>query len=159
MEIRRFRSEDAAEVTGCIVQLQNYERTIDERVLPGEAVEDWYLDYLVKTCAEQDGGLFVAEVGGRVVGFAAVQRRVTNDDVDESEYHFALISDLGVNESHRGQGIGRALIAACEAFARRRDVRWLRIAVLGQNELARGLYERCGFTDRQVVLEKSLSGD
>ncbi len=159
MEIRRFRSEDAAEVTGCIVQLQNYERTIDERVLPGEAVEDWYLDYLVKTCAEQDGGLFVAEVGGRVVGFAAVQRRVTNDDVDESEYHFALISDLGVNESHRGQGIGRALIAACEAFARRRNVRWLRIAVLGRNGLARGLYERCGFTDRQVVLEKPLAGD
>ena len=31
MDIRGFRPEDAAEVTGCIVQLQNYERTIDER--------------------------------------------------------------------------------------------------------------------------------
>jgi len=158
MEIRRFRPEDAAEVTGCIVQLQNYERLIDERVLPGEAVEAWYLDHLLKVSAEQDGTLFVAEVDGRVVGFAAVQRQVTNDDVDESEYDFALISDLGVNESHRGQGIGRALIAACEAFARGRDVRWLRIAVLGRNGLARGLYERCGFEDRQVVLEKTLAG-
>ncbi len=51
---------------------------IDERVLPGEAVEDWYLDHLLKTCAEQDGTLFVAEDGGRVVGFAAVRSRVPN---------------------------------------------------------------------------------
>jgi len=118
MDIRWFRSEDATEVTGCIVELQTYERTLDERVLPGEAVEGWYLDHLLKACAEQDGTLFVAEDGGRVVGFAAVQSRVPNEDVDESDYHFALISDVGVNESHRGQGIGRALIEACEAFAR-----------------------------------------
>ncbi len=157
MEIRRFRPEDAAEVTGCIVELQNYERTIDERVLPGEAVEGWYLDHLLKTCEEQDGTLFVAEDGSHVVGFAAVQSQVPNEDVDESDYRFALISDLGVNETHRGEGIGRALIAACEAFARERRARWLRIGVLGQNEPARGLYERCGFEDRQVLLEKPLS--
>ncbi len=158
MVIRRFRPEDAAEVTGCIMQLQNYERTIDERVLPGEAVESWYLDHLLKTCTEQDGTLFVAEDGGQVVGFAAVQSKVPNEDLDESDYHFALISDLGVNESHRGQGIGRALIEACEAYARGRDARWLRIGVLGQNQPARGLYEDCGFEDRQVLLEKPLSG-
>jgi len=158
MDIRGFRPEDAAEVTGCIVRLQNHERTIDERVLPGDAVEDWYLDHLLKTCAEQDGTLFIAEVGGQVVGFAAVQSRVPNEDVDESDYLFALISDLGVNESHRGQGIGRALFESCEAFARDRGARWLRIGVLGRNEVARGLYERCGFEDRQVLLEKPLSG-
>ncbi len=94
MDIRRFRPEDAAEVTCCIVELQTCERTIDERVLPGEAVEDWYLDHVLKTCAERDGTLFIAEDGGRVVGFAAVQSRVPNEDEDESDYHFALISDV-----------------------------------------------------------------
>jgi ribosomal protein S18 acetylase RimI-like enzyme len=29
--------------------------------------------------------------------------------------------------------------------------------VLGQNTVARGLYERCGFEDRQVLLEKPLA--
>lgn len=159
MEIRQFRPEDADQVTGCIIELQDYERAIDRRVLPGEDVEGWYLGHLLKACAEQDGTLFVAEDGGRVVGFAAVQRKVPNGDADESHYEFALISDLGVNRSHRGRGIGRALIAACESFVRERDVRWLRIAVLGKNALARGLYERCGFEDRQVVLEKTLAGD
>ncbi len=112
MDIRRFRPEDGAEVTCCIVELQTCERTIDERVLPGEAVEDWYLDHLLKTCAEQDGTLFVAEDGGRVVGFAAVQSRVPNEDVDESDYHFALISDVipsldDKDPSHRDISLAR----------------------------------------------------
>lgn len=159
MEIRRFRPEDAGQVTGCIVELQDYERAIDPRVLPGDAVEGWYLDGLLKLCAEQDGTLFVAEDGGQVVGFAAVQCKVPNEDADEARYEFGLISDLGVNRSHRGRGIGRALIAACESFAREREARWLRIGVLGRNAVARGLYERCGFEDRQVVLEKTLAGE
>lgn len=159
METRRFRPDDANQVTACIVELQNYERAIDPRVLPGEAVAGWYLDHLLATCREQDGAILVAEDGGRVVGFAAVQCKVPNEDADEANYEFALISDLGVNESHRGRGIGRALIAACEAFARDRGARWLRIAVLGENAVARGLYQRCGFTDRQVVLEKTLAGE
>ena len=159
MEIRRYRPEDGEAVTACIAELQNFERGIDTRVLPGEAVEGWYLEHLLKACEDQDGTLFVAEVGGTVVGFAAVQSRVVNEDADESDYHFALISDLAVNESHRGHGLGRALIGACEDFARQKRARWLRIAVLGRNAVARGLYERCGFDDWQVVLEKTLAAD
>jgi GNAT superfamily N-acetyltransferase len=159
MKIRRFGPEDGDQVTACIVELQNYERAIDARVLPGEAVEGWYLDHLLDACARQDGAVLVAEADGRVVGFAAVQCKVANEDVDEGDYAFALISDLGVNRSHRGRGIGRALIAACEDLARARGARWLRIGVLGRNAVARGLYERCGFEDRQVVLEKTLAAE
>ena len=157
MDIRPFEPEDFDQVTGCIAELQTYERRIDSRVLPGEAVVGWYLEHLLKACDTQDGALLVAIEDGRVVGFAAVQCKVANEDADEAPYDFALISDLGVNESHRGRGIGRALIAACEGVARKRGARWLRIAVLGQNAVARGLYERCGFADRQVILEKTLS--
>ena len=159
MKIRAFSPEDGDQVTGCIVALQTYEHAIDPRVLPGEAVVDWYLDHLLSLCREQDGTILVAEEDGRVVGFAAVQCKVPNEDADEGDYEFALISDLGVNPPHRGRGIGRALIAACESYATDKGVRWLRIGVLGENAVARGLYERCGFSDRQVVLEKTLAGE
>ena len=56
----------------------------------------------------------------------------------------------------RGRGIGRALIEAAEAHALDQGARWLRIAVLAENEGAWRLYLSRGFTDRQVVLEKAL---
>lgn len=156
MKIREFTSEDAAQVTGCITQLQEFERGLDTRVLPGRAVEDWYLDYLLAACAQTAGRVLVAEVDGEVVGFAAVQARVPNEDRDEEGYEYAYISDLGVRETHRGGGIGRALIEAAEDYARARGARWLRIGVLARNETAHRLYRRCGFADRLVMLEKVL---
>ena len=157
IEIRAFRPGDEDSVNLCIAQLQEYERAIDNRVLPGDAVRGWYLDYLQKQCAVQDGTIFVALVSGCVVGFAAVQAKVRCEDEDEEDYEFAYISDVGVNVAHRGRGIGRALIAKCEAFARSKGARWLRNAVLGRNAPARGLYESHGFEDRQVLMEKALS--
>ena len=159
MKVRRFEAEDRVAVTVCIGELQDFERGLDARVLSGDAVAGWYLDHLLKTCKAQQGAIFVAEDAERVIGFAAVQSKVPNEDVDECDYDYALISDLGVNASHRGQGIGRSLIAACEAFAREKSARWLRIGALGRNATARGLYESCGFAERLVELEKPLSPD
>ena len=131
MVIRDYRSSDAAAVTGLIVQMQDYERTIDIRSLRGTAVEDWYLDLILAACGKTDGALLVAVWDGSIVGFAAVQARVLCEDVDEEDYHYALVSELAVDEAHRGRGIGRALIAASEAYARDKGARWLRITVLG----------------------------
>ncbi len=156
-EIREFRPADADPVGHCIAQLQDFERRIDARVLPGEAVAGWYLAYLQSECAAKAGMIFVAEVAGAVAGFAAVQAKVANEDKDEEPYEFAYISDLAVLERFRNRGIGRALIAGAEAFAREKGASWLRISVLARNEIARSLYKRSGFEERLLLLEKALS--
>ena len=76
--------------------------------------------------------------------------------MDEEDYHYALVSELAVDEAHRGRGIGRALIAASEAYARDKGARWLRITVLGRNAPARGLYEAYGFEERLLEMEMPL---
>ncbi len=157
MKIRAFKPSDAHQVGHCIGQLQDFERRIDARVLPGEAVAGWYLAYLQPECAAKAGMIFVAEVDGAIAGFAAVQARVPNEDKDEEPYEFAYISDLAVLERYRNRGIGRALIAGAEAFAREKGASWLRISVLARNEMARSLYERSGFEERLILLEKALS--
>ncbi len=156
-EIREFRPSDANRVGHCIAQLQDFERRIDARVLPGEAVAGWYLIHLQSECAEKAGMIFVAEVDGAIAGFSVVQARVPNEDKDEEPYEFAYISDLAVLEGFRNRGIGRALIAGAEAFAREKGASWLRISVLARNEVARSLYERSGFQERVILLEKALS--
>jgi len=57
------------------------------------------------------------------------------------------IHDLAVVPEWRGQGIGKALLAAAEAEAIRRDCCKLTLEVQDDNRRARGLYQRVGFTD------------
>jgi GNAT superfamily N-acetyltransferase len=85
-----------------------------------------------------DGRTRVAEVGGRVIGFATW---LGTGDVTE-------IEDLFVDPDWMRRGVGRALVQDLIALARRRGVR--RVEVTG-NPHARAFYERVGFTyDHQV---------
>jgi len=61
------------------------------------------------------------------------------------------IHDLAVVPEYRGQGIGRALLAAAEAHALRRGCCKLTLEVQDDNRRARALYESFGFADFVVA--------
>ena len=96
--------------------------------------------------------VLVAEVHGQVAGYATVRQwsRIP------SHAHVLEINGLAVDPAHQGQGLGRALVAACVAQARRRGARKLTLRVLGGNNRARRLYESCGFHIEGVLREEFL---
>lgn len=57
------------------------------------------------------------------------------------------VHDLAVLASHRGQGVGRALLAAVEARARARGCCKITLEVLDTNLRARALYASCGIVE------------
>jgi ribosomal protein S18 acetylase RimI-like enzyme len=66
------------------------------------------------------------------------------------------ISDLAVAPGHDGRGIGSALLAHAETWARSHRCKLLTLAVFPGNARARSLYERSGFTTDLLRLSKSL---
>ena len=56
----------------------------------------------------------------------------------------ALMNDLFVEESHRGRGVGRALIEATVEAARERDLHHVEWFTAPDNEVAQRLYGRMG---------------
>ena len=81
----------------------------------------------------EDRGVFVAEVAGSVMGFAAILPREDGDfDLDA----------LFVEPSAWRQGIGRALVEHCVAAAR--DAGAASLHVVG-NPHAEDFYSACGF--------------
>lgn len=71
--------------------------------------------------------------------------------VDRHFPHVAEIHLMAVQRDRRGQGAGRALVAALERDARDRGVRLLEVKTLGASHPdpgyaeTRAFYERCGF--------------
>ena len=101
------------------------------------------------------GALLVAEIDGAVVGHMALWFERMPPFVREELRDYAYLGDLFVREPHRGQGIGRALIAEAERLARARGVRRILLGVLPGNP-AEALYRKLGYRTYAVELAKDL---
>ena len=66
------------------------------------------------------------------------------------------VADLAVAPGHDGQGIGRALLAHAEVWARRNRCKLLTLSVFPGNIRARALYERTGFAADLLRMAKPV---
>jgi len=66
------------------------------------------------------------------------------------------VADLAVVESARGTGVGRALMEAGEAWARRRDLGYLSLEVWSTNHAALAFYEHLGYGVDSLNLIRQL---
>lgn len=74
---------------------------------------------------------FVAEIDGRLIGFAALEIYSRK---------LAEIRSLAVSPEFQGQGVGRLLVAECVERARKRDV--LEVMAITSSEM---FFRGCGF--------------
>ena len=106
---------------------------------------------------KKNGRVLVAEGNeGRLLGWGVAFVVEGEIFIVPEERTFGYISELFVIEAMRGQGVGRALIQACEAWARSLGLRVLRIGVLAGNERAAAIYQRAGFAPYAMNLRKYL---
>ncbi len=141
----------------CVVELQDFEHGIDPRIPPGVDIVDDFVPRMLQRCKQCDGKVLIAEVNGEVAGFATILSKVRNEEPEEGDYEYGLVSDLMVVPRFRQQGLGRQLLEAAESYARARGVKWLRIGVLAGNQGADRLYSSMGYSRLYVEREKDLS--
>jgi GNAT superfamily N-acetyltransferase len=82
----------------------------------------------------------VADLDGSVVGLAHLQVA----PAIELDRPAAKIAALVVDEAHRGQGVGRALVETMEDEARMRDCELLFLTTAERRDGAHAFYERVG---------------
>ena len=95
-------------------------------------------------------GIFVAQVGGRVVGYITA--------LIDREAGKGRIPNLAVAAEFRGHGLGRQLIEHALEYFRREGMAYAMIETMAQNEIGQHLYPACGFVEvaRQVHFARKL---
>ncbi|MEX2527920.1 MAG: GNAT family N-acetyltransferase [Gemmatimonadota bacterium] len=111
--------------------------------------------------ASPDTVLFVAELTGadplgtespRPAGLALGESH-TDYFTGERHGHLGI---LAVSEEAEGQGVGQALLAATESWARERGYRFLTLNVFDGNHRARSIYAKAGFRPDAIKYLKEL---
>ena len=156
MLIRKYNPGDINAIKQCLVELQDFERKYDCRMVDGITTVNELMKHLIKNCDTQCGTIFVAEENNIVIGFVAVQAKVKSKDIHDKPYLYAYISDLFVAGEWRGKRVGQRLLTEAEAFARSQNAKTLKLDVFAENMDALNLYKRIGFEAYLISLEKKL---
>jgi ribosomal protein S18 acetylase RimI-like enzyme len=101
----------------------------------------------------QDGtDLFVAELSGERAGCLLMW---TLEDFFSQQWH-AHVSVIAVTREAEGKGVGAALMAHAEEWARQRGHRSITLSVFEGNRRAQKLYERVGYVNEMRRYTKPL---
>lgn len=100
--------------------------------------------------------MLIAEDAGKAVGWAFAHDEKAELFVVEPERRHGFLAELYVTPEVRGKGLGRALIAGCEAWARERGHRLLTVGVLAKNPSAIRAYEGAGYAPYVIIMRRYL---
>jgi GNAT superfamily N-acetyltransferase len=156
--IREARlDDDKSAILEFIFALQVYEQGFEanRRIDPQMAEEHYAV--LIAHVEKHKGKILVAEdEAARPIGWAAFHEEEGGVFILADERKHGFLAELYVVEAARGAGVGRALIAACEAWARGRGLVSLRIGLSARNGDALKVYERVGYTPYALQVRKYL---
>jgi ribosomal protein S18 acetylase RimI-like enzyme len=108
-----------------------------------------------KTAQNRRAALYVAATGRNVVGYVLVTREDTPDDL--TIVPRASVDELAVAHTYRRRGVGRALLASAERWARKQGLQLVQLAVWAFNRPAKRLFRHAGYRPLMVKLEKRLA--
>jgi len=132
--------------------IQQFENPIEpDRRTDARVAEEYFAE--IPALAAK-GAIFIAEEAGNALGWVLVYRDSNEIYVVEEERAVATIRELYVDEEVRGRGVGQALIAACENWARAQGLKVVLIGVLPGNERALRIYRNAGFSPYALQLRK-----
>lgn len=104
----------------------------------------------VKSNLENGNPMMVALAGGTVIGWCDIRR-----EFFPSRAHRGTLG-MGLLPEWRGRGVGRRLLEATLAQARRSGFKRIELDVYADNSRAIALYEKAGFAREGIVRDASL---
>jgi ribosomal protein S18 acetylase RimI-like enzyme len=113
-----------------------------------------YFDTLLESGERQ---MLVAELDGRVVGYAVVEQKEAPPYDAFVPRRVAFILDFGVEESHQRQGIGKRLFQACVLWAKEHGASAVELNVFAFNERAIRFYRSLGMETLSMRMTMDLS--
>jgi GNAT superfamily N-acetyltransferase len=146
MVVRAYEPRDRDAVEGLAPRLCAGIATWIDATAMLDAIHRWVRESL------ESGTVLVAEDEGTIVGFASVKERDHFTGV-----RLAYVGELAVATEAEGRGVGRALMAAVETWARERGLARILLDTGAANTEARAFYARLGFEESEVTLSKAVT--
>lgn len=160
--VREYQNSDKSTLQTILEKLQDYVVATDpiQRIRRQSGFGLNALDNTLETYKTNHGKILFAENDGRVIGycFGFVGDKQSEENLLEViPTQLGIIEDVFVEETHRGQGVGKMLLTQMENYLKEKGCDSLWLEVFAENKEAHNAYLKMGYVDREVGMLKKLT--
>jgi len=160
LKIRPYQDKDYNSISQMFEDFIDYLVIIDpiNRIIKQPEYGKNYLDKTIEEVRDNDGIFLVAEIDNVIVGLgAALIEILSQKDLMEVLPHTpGRITELFVTDQCRGKGIGRKIMEKLENYLKQKGCSSIQIEVFAPNNKTRRVYEKLGYSDRNIDMMKVL---
>jgi dTDP-4-amino-4,6-dideoxy-D-galactose acyltransferase len=143
LKVREHEASDTTTLEHIASTAHHDSRFYTDGRFPRDRCDALYQAWIRRSCTEADRRVLVAEHEGDVAGYLAYRA--------DEQARLAVIELVGVEASHRGAGVGSALVrAGLEGSLR--SVPRVEVVTQGRNLAAQRLYQRAGMITSSVAV-------
>lgn len=157
--IREYQETDRGQIIKWIEDRHDYLVNLDphKRLCRQPEYGQVFFTELFDFVNNRQGKIFVAIEGEKLVGFSGggVDRPSPKDLLEVVPGKLGVISEIFVEQSYRGKGIGTMLLQKLETYLKSLGCDSLWLNVLSFNP-AHDLYRKLGYYDREIGMLKKL---
>ena len=151
--IRSAVEQDAAELSGLRLQIDGETENLERRQGEGFIDAEGFAE-IIREDTEAGRNLFlVAEVQGRLVGFARCEGSLLTRNLHKVEFGICILQEFW------GYGIGYSLLQLVTAWADNNGIVKISLTVLETNKPAIRLYSKFGFETEGILKKDKLLAD
>lgn len=155
MEIRFAQTEDIPGILELLRQVGQVHHTGRPDIFRSDA-QKYGASQVIALLNKPGNAIFVATEEDAVLGYCFCVLKTHEKDPVIADYTELYIDDLCVDETRRGQHIGKALYEAACRYAKESRCYNVTLNVWSFNENALRFYESCGMNPQRIFMETIL---
>jgi ribosomal protein S18 acetylase RimI-like enzyme len=145
VNIRRATVDDVPAVALLWQEMADLHAALDRRFCPAIDGADYWAEALAGWLEDETRCAFVADAGGRLVGYIVGWLRQSPPVFQADVYGF--VSDVCVTANCRQRGIGRRLFEALNAWFRQQEASHVELNVAANNPVSQAFWRSVGCQD------------
>ena len=152
MTVRRAVISDIPGILNLLVQVDMVHHNGRPDLFKGPATK-YSAEELAQMIPDDHAPIFVCTEGDTVLGHAFCLHKQETDDAVLTDIKTLYIDDICVDESHRGQHVGKMLCEHVLAYAKEAGIYNVTLNVWSCNPGAMRFYEAMGFQPQKIGME------
>lgn len=153
--IRRAEEYDIPDIDKLLFEVNKVHSDVRPDLFKAGA-KKYSCDELKKIIADDKTPVFVADKGGKVLGYVFCVHRQHINDSNMTDIKTLYIDDLCVDEAFRGKHIGKALYDYAIDYAKKNNYYNVTLNVWADNVNAVKFYKKVGLKIQKIGMEKIL---